>query len=330
MGDHHDNRQKMPLNSTREQTHPDGYRYHTYPAQRAKLSMIATPIGNLDDLTPRARNALLNADELWCEDTRHTLALLQAITKNEVQAREFPRLRRLDQHTDEKQIKRWLEEVSAGGQWIGVVTDAGTPGVSDPGGLVTHLIPQFPLIRLEPIPGPSAVSAMASIAGFEENAFIFKGFFPRREDEIVELLNELKNSGATRNWIFFESPNRIRDTFTALSKWSAEQAFVPEFVFAKELTKLHESVYRGAGADFFESLQSKELDERGEWVIAVILPKSYVKSEKTESDWELALECLIQAQISPKEATSIIVQRFSVAKNLAYKTALEMQKKIKI
>ena len=191
---------------------------------------------------------------------------------------------------------------------------------------MTQLATHFPQLRIEPIPGPSAVSALVSIAGFEENSFVFKGFFPRVEAEIHELLNQLKSSGASRNWIFFESPNRIRDTIRSLRKWSAAQPFQAEFVFVKELTKLHESVYRGWGEAFFESLDSNDLDERGEWSVAVILPKSYVIEEKAEADWEVALECLILAEISPKIATSIVVQRFSVAKNLAYRRATEFQR----
>lgn len=300
--------------------------YHTYPAQRAKVSLIATPLGNLGDLSERVIHALFHVDELWCEDTRHTLALLQAIQRDRSASEKLPRLKRVDQYTDAKELRRALENVAASGQWIGVVSDAGTPGVSDPGGLVTQLATHFPQIRIEPIPGPSAVSALVSIAGFEENSFVFKGFFPRSESEIVELLNTLKTSGASRNWIFFESPNRIKDTIKVLSAWSAAQRFTAQFVFAKELTKLHESVYRGWGREFFESLNSNDLDDRGEWCVSVILPKSYLTKEKTESDWELALECLIQAEIGPKEASSIVVQRFSVAKNLAYRKAIEMEK----
>ncbi|MBS1958146.1 MAG: 16S rRNA (cytidine(1402)-2'-O)-methyltransferase [Bdellovibrionales bacterium] len=328
MSDQSDNRQNLPSHAG--QTSIAATLYHTYPAQRAKVSMIATPIGNLGDLSERVVDALFAVDELWCEDTRRTLALLQAILKEHPERAnaELPKLKRLDQHTTEKEIRKMLEQVAVTGQWIGVVTDAGTPGVSDPGGLVTALVTHYPLIRLEPVPGPSAVSAMTSIAGFEENSFVFRGFFPRSESETIELLNALKDAGITRNWIFFESPNRIQDTIKALRKWSESQEFDADFVFAKELTKLHESIWRGRGRKFFDLLNSKDLDTRGEWVVAVILPKSYVRTEKSESSWELALECLIQAEISPKAATTIVVQRFSVAKNLAYKVALEIQKKM--
>src|SRR4051812_38674708 len=105
--------------------------YQTHPAQRAKISMIATPIGNLSDLTSRAIHALEHCSELWCEDTRHTQNLLNALQIN--RSGDQGRLKRFDQHTVEKDIIKLLERVQEQGQWIGVVTDAGTPGVSDPG-----------------------------------------------------------------------------------------------------------------------------------------------------------------------------------------------------
>jgi 16S rRNA (cytidine1402-2'-O)-methyltransferase len=301
-----------------------------------KISMIATPLGNLGDLSERVIHALWNVDELWCEDTRHTQALLQAIQNQAIQNRAsapaMPRLRRFDQHTEEKELRVWLRAVQEKGQWIGVVSDAGTPGVSDPGGLLTRLISEYPSIKLEPIPGPSAVSALVSIAGFEENSFLFQGFFPREKRDLLKLLNELKDSGLSRNWIFFESPQRIEETWRVLEEWTRVEfedlAQAPHFVFAKELTKLHETVWRGQGLEIFQRLQSELPDTRGEWCVAVILPKSYVIPKKIESDWVLALECLLLAKISPKMATQIVVQRFSIAKNLAYRQALELQKRL--
>lgn len=301
--------------------------YSTHPAQAAKISLIATPLGNLQDLSPRAREALSRVDELWCEDTRHTQALLSAL-----QTPRTPVLRRFDQHTDPRDIERWLEVVEERRQWIGVVTDAGTPGVSDPGGVLVRQLTQKVgpprSIRLEVIPGPSAVSALTSVAGFEENSFVFMGFLPRSESEIHELLDQMTAAPVSRNWIFFESPHRIEASVQALANWKLGQEAQAEFVLAKELTKLHETLIRGSGPVLWNALKTGTWDWRGEWCLAVILPKSYVIQKKTESDWELALTCLIQAKIGPKEASSLIVQHFSVAKNLAYRSAIEIQKKM--
>ncbi len=285
--------------------------------------MIATPIGNLSDISPRVEQLLMSVDEIWCEDTRHTLALLNAISI------EKRRLKRVDQHTTTAELMKFLEQVQQSGQHIGVVTDAGTPGLSDPGAAISELIVNFPGIRLEPIPGPSAVSAFVSIAGLSGNSFLFQGFFPRSEGDAAELLNHLKDASVTPNWIFFESPNRIRDTVSTLRTWSETLDFIPKFIFAKELTKMHETLYIGEGPAFLQWLHGEAFDERGEWVLGIVLPKDCVKIKKDESEWQLTLECLLDGGISTKDAAQIIAGRFSVAKKLAYNNALEYQKKLK-
>lgn len=305
-----DNRQDLP-----EKSH-----YQTHPGQKARVSMIATPIGNLSDLSERALAAFEGVDELWCEDTRHTQALLTALSVNR------KRLLRVDQHTEDGELERLLTRVEAEGLWVGVVTDAGTPGLSDPGARLLQWSPRFPGIRFEPIPGPSALSAFVSVAGLSGSSFLFQGFFPRNPSDSLRMLKELKEWGGTPNFIFFESPNRIRDTLEVLRGFCNDLEITPEWVFARELTKLHETLYRGKGGAFLDWLLGQNFEERGEWVFALILPKESVIKEKAVSDWRLVLECLHEAGVSPKTASQVVVGRFSVAKNLAYKTALELQK----
>ena len=311
---HPHNRQNLPEeNST----------YFTHPAQKGRISMVAVPIGNLADITHRALDALERADELWCEDTRHTQSLLNALGITRA------RLKRVDQHTTEVEFVKLLKQADESGQWIGVVTDAGTPGISDPGAKIAELMPRFKNLRLEPIPGPSAVSAFVSVAGITTGLFAFQGFFPRNDSDISQLLSDLKDAAKLETHIFFESPNRIASTVDALKKWCETLDFTPKFVFAKELTKLHETLWSGEGHVFLEWLQAQGFDERGEWVFGITLPKNYVINRKTQLDWELTLECLIFAGISTKDAAAITSGRFSVAKKLAYQTALELQKKNK-
>ncbi len=298
--------------------------YLTHPSQKAKISMVPTPIGNLDDVSHRMLDAYQGVDELWCEDTRHTQALLNALHI------EKKRTQRVDQHTTKDELRRLMKRVELEGQWVGVVTDAGTPGISDPGALISELISEFPGIRLEPIPGPSAISTFISIAGLIGNSFTFQGFFPRSESEALEQLNFLKSSNDSPNLIFFESPNRIRDTLLVLETWSKTLEFTPKFTLAKELSKMHETIVAGEGTEFLQWLQGQPFDERGEWVFAIVLPKNCVKTQKDEANWMLTLECLIQAGISTKDAAQIISTRYDVVKKLAYSTALEMQKKSKI
>jgi 16S rRNA (cytidine1402-2'-O)-methyltransferase len=314
----------MPTNEERHNR--QNLHYSTDPTQRARISMIATPIGNLKDITARALETLQNCDELWCEDTRHTQNLLNAL---QIEGKRF---RRVDQHTPPAEIISLLERVSEQGQHIGVVTDAGTPGISDPGAKVVELAMQISSpgsIRIEAIPGPSAVSAFVSIAAFADNSFLFQGFFPREEKPGLQLLSDLIETELTRNFIFFESPNRIRETIELLKRWSEALDFSPRFLLAKELSKIHETIYSGNGADFLSHLLEQHFDERGEWVFSVMIPKSYVKIKKDQADWALTLECLISSGISTKDASALISQRFSVAKKLAYQSALEMQKKVK-
>jgi len=297
--------------------------YFTHPAQKARISMVAVPIGNLADITHRALDALERVDELWCEDTRHTQALLNALGIKQT------RLKRVDQHSSEDELKKLLRTLEDSGQWIGVVSDAGTPGISDPGAKIAELLVHFPRVRLEPIPGPSAVSSFVSIAGITSGIFTFQGFFPRNDSDISQLLSDLKDLAKFESHLFFESPHRIKDTVTALKNWCETLDFTPKFVFAKELTKLHETLWSGEGFAFLEWLQAQAFDERGEWVFSITLPKNYVINRKVQSDWELTLECLIEAGISTKDAANLIASRFSVAKKLAYSSALELQKKIK-
>jgi 16S rRNA (cytidine1402-2'-O)-methyltransferase len=291
--------------------------YQTNPAQRAKISMIATPIGNLSDITARAKVALEQCDELWCEDTRHTQNLLNALQIDR------HRLKRFDQHTAEKEIHQWLERVQEQGQWIGVVTDAGVPGISDPGAKIIENISQYPNIKIEPIPGASAVSSLVSVAGFKTNSFRFLGFFPRERKDALEILATLDESGT----IFFESPKRIRETVEVLKGWSEGLDIAPHFCFAKELTKIHETIYSGTGVKFIEFFLGQDFDERGEWVFSIELPKDYLKNKKPVTEWELTLECLLMAEIPTKTAAQIVATKFKIAKNLAYQKALELQKK---
>ncbi len=290
--------------------------------------MIAVPIGNLGDITERAMRTIEVCDELWCEDTRHTQALLNAL------GMESKRVRRVDQHITESDLNHLLERVDEQGQHIGVVTDAGTPGLSDPGSKIIERMTRFSRIRIEPIPGASSLTCFISIAGFSENTFVFQGFFPRSTGDAEELLSEIKGSTSARSFVFFESPNRIRDTIECLKVWCEEPEFTPKFILAKELTKLHETIWMGDGAEFLDHLLQQQFDERGEWVFGIELSadwlsKNDVKNRKADTDWVLSLDCLISAGISTKQASHVIAEKYKIAKNLAYREALELQKKIK-
>ncbi len=307
--DSFDNRQKLPEF------------YSTHPAQRAQITLVATPIGNLGDFTDRARQAFIRADEIWCEDTRLTQQLFSAL-KIESQAI----LKRLDEQASELELQRKLEEVSEKKRQIVVVSDAGTPGISDPGGKVVAQAIHFPDVRVQTIPGAS--SLLAHLAGCPMGGprFRFIGFFPREEKDQHEVLLDFISQDQDLSLVFFESPHRIRSTLSSLQKWSELNCSNLYFSLSKELTKLHESKWMGEGPHFFEKLFEQGFDDRGEWVVSLHLPKGYVINQKTSQDWELALNCLILAEVPVKKAAQIISAQFSVAKNLAYDAAIKIKK----
>ncbi len=308
--------------------------YQSHPSQSAHVYLIATPIGNLADLSPRALSVLQSCDEIWCEDTRHTQALLHALGLDLTHQQ---RLRRIDQHTESKEIGDRLRLVQEKGQKIGVVSDAGTPGVSDPGAKVVREAMQLSQIELISIPGPSAVTALVSLAGVNENAFAFLGFFPREATKVHAILTEIETTQSVRAFIFFESPHRIQETLHALTQWNEQFAQRSdgqvEYVFTKELTKVHETVWAGAGEQFLQRLLKHQVEQpesqKGEWCFLLNLADVKIKTEKTLQDWEVTLECLISAQVATKEAVGIVTGRFSVARNLAYKKALELSAELK-
>lgn len=216
------------------------------------LSVIATPIGNLQDVTPRMLETLRTVDVLFCEDTRVTGKLLSRYEikvvyesyREENHARALPRILSL------------LRE----GKHLGLVSDAGTPAVSDPGArLVRDILNAEPDTVIIPIPGPSAVAAAISIAGFPSDGFLFLGFPPHkgRGSFWKEAL------ASTRPVVLYESPHRIMKALDEL----AAKAPARQLVVCRELTKLHETTYRGTASEIKARLEAGS--SKGEFVVVV-------------------------------------------------------------
>jgi len=218
------------------------------------LYVVATPIGNLADLSPRAKETLALADLIAAEDTRRSGKLLQHLGLDKRQVS-------LHEHNESAQIAALLETLAAGGR-VALVSDAGTPLISDPGFRLVQAAAEagFDLVA---IPGPSAVTAALSIAGIATDRFAFEGFLPRRAAQRQARLEAL--AGETRTTVFFESVHRIADMVADLVA-----AFGPErrVVVARELTKLHEQVFRGDLASLGAALGS-EVPLKGEFVIVL-------------------------------------------------------------
>jgi len=220
------------------------------------LYIVATPIGNLEDLSFRALRILREADLILCEDTRRTRKLLSYYKiKNRVLS--------YHQHSKLKKIEKILKFLKEGKN-LALVSDAGTPGISDPGNeLIKFLIKRMPDLRVIPVPGPSAITAAASISGFPMDKFLFLGFPPTKKKR-KKFFKEVANSKYPV--IFFESPYRVLKTLKQL-KEAIEQCNNEgaELVVCRELTKKFEIIYRGNTEEVLEEIGPDKI--KGEFVI---------------------------------------------------------------
>jgi 16S rRNA (cytidine1402-2'-O)-methyltransferase len=222
------------------------------------LYIVATPIGNLEDITLRAIKIISESDIILAEDTRVTKKLIDFLSVNY----KLPptNLVSYHQHSDDQkklEIYRYLSE----GKNIALVTDAGTPGISDPGNeLIDFILKIDDKIRIVPIPGSSAIITTLSICGFNINKFIFLGFWPKKKvTKLIDLLKPIKVPFA-----FYESPYRI---FKTLKIIEDNFGMDTQVFIARELTKMYESTYRGTIAEVTENLQKDKL--KGEIVVVV-------------------------------------------------------------
>ncbi len=217
------------------------------------LSVVATPIGNLEDMTHRAVRILNEADYILCEDTRMTGKLCAHYDIKTP-------LRRYDVHASERAHETVLIDLVEGKR-VALVSDAGTPGVSDPGVLLVTRAREAG-VRIDTIPGPSAVTAAVSIAGLKGNQFTFLGFVPQKKGRQT-FFSDLE--AYTHPVVFFESTHRIMKTLEALTA-------LPEgytVLLGRELTKLHEEMLRGSAAELLQLLTATPVKQKGEFVVIV-------------------------------------------------------------
>lgn len=218
-----------------------------------RLSIVATPIGNLEDITLRALRTLRECDVILCEDTRVTAKLLARYDIRKP-------LQRCDSEMVRTQVERALAPLRAG-QHVAFVSDAGTPGVSDPGPLLVKTVTRnLPEVRIETIPGPSALTAFVSIAGIRVDRFTFLGFLPLKKHRKAYLQRVVESEETV---IFYESPHRILKTLRELSPLIGHRSIV----VGRELTKVHETMYRGTITDVIASLERGST--KGEFVVAI-------------------------------------------------------------
>ncbi len=220
------------------------------------LSIVGTPIGNLGDITLRALETLKQADTIACEDTRVTSKLL---AKYDIQKP----LLIFHAQSGRAAYERVLAQL-AEGKRVALVTDAGTPGISDPGtALVATVRNRLPDVRIEAIPGPSALAAALSIAGVPTDAFVFLGFLPHKKGRQT-LFKEI--AAEERTVVFYESPHRIEKALASLEEVLPAEKQV---TVARELTKLHESLVQGSASEVAAYFAKKQGEVRGEFVVIV-------------------------------------------------------------
>ncbi len=214
---------------------------------------MPTPIGHRQDVTLRALEVLRTADEIWCEDTRHTRKLLSFHGINRP-------LRPFHQHNEHRVVRRWVADVAATGKKVALVTDAGTPGISDPGYLVVReCIRQG--ICVDCLPGPTALIPALILSGLPAHRFAFEGFLPPKKGRKTRL-ETLRNE--TRTMIFYESPHRLSRTLTDLAAHLGGQR---KAAVIRELSKMHQQVHRGTLRELIDFFDKNP--PRGEIVVVV-------------------------------------------------------------
>ena len=267
----------------------------------AAVYLVATPIGNLEDITLRALRTLRECDLIACEDTRHTRKLLN---RYEIQRP----LVSCHEHNEHERAKEIVERVQSG-QAVAIVSDAGLPGISDPGYRVVQAAIAAG-VRVIPIPGPSAVDTAVVASGLPTDAFLYAGFLPAKSGQRIKALEALGAEKATL--VFYEAPHRLlRALEDAQSALGDRQAVV-----ARELTKTHEEFLRGTLTEIHADLAARE-SVRGEIVLLIA-----GAADSPAGDIEVPLPARVQQLVaegaSPMDAVKSAAKEYGLSKREAY------------
>lgn len=273
--------------------------------EEAKLYVVATPIGNLEDMTFRAIDTLKEVDLIAAEDTRHTGKLLQHFQIKTPQIS-------YHQHNQQKRTPELVEKLQQG-RAIALVTDAGMPGISDPGYELIKACVEAN-IAIVPIPGVSASIAALSASGLPTNRFIFEGFLPAKSKERKQRLQALANSLLTI--VLYESPHHLRTTLKDLANSLGEER---KIVLARELTKLHEEFWRGTIGGAIINYQQRE--PKGEFTL-VISGAEVEKANLSESVIKAELKELIEEGMSRSQASRQLAKQTNLSRHQVYQIAL--------
>ena len=270
-----------------------------------RLVLVSTPIGNLGDLTPRAVEALKACALICCEDTRHSGKLLSHAGVSGV------RLAVANEHTEEARTHEVLGLLAAGSD-VAVVTDAGTPGISDPGARLVRAAADAGHV-VTAVPGPAALVMALVISGLDSTRFVFEGFIPRSGRERTSRIAEV--AAERRTIVLYEAPHRVLRTITDLAAACGPQRRV---ALARELTKLHEEVWRGTLAEAVVHLTERA--PRGEYVLVV--EGAPVSEAATDDAIVAALHMALAGGVDRRTAIATVMVGTGAAKRRVYDLAL--------
>ena len=275
------------------------------------LYIVSTPIGNLEDITLRALRVLKEVDRIAAEDTRRTRQLLSHYGIHKP-------LLSYHEHNRRMREESLLEELRKGRN-IALVTDAGTPGISDPGeDLVRRAVKES--IPLVPIPGPSAMVAALSVSGLPTESFLFYGFLPSKPPARQKFLLSLKDRPETL--IFYESPRRLRSFLEDAFRILGDR----RLMVAREMTKLYEEVYRGTVSEVLKDLGEEEI--KGE--VTIVLEGATLPAKVDGPAIEEALEIYYREMgLSMKEAIDRVAEELGVSKKEVYRESLRVKRKVR-
>lgn len=279
-------------------------------AQPGKLYVVATPIGNLDDISPRALRTLREVALIAAEDTRHSIRLLQHFGITTV-------LAACHDHNEREQGGRFVARLLAGDD-VALISDAGTPLISDPG---YHLVRQVRAAGIEvvPVPGPSALIAALSAAGLPSDRFIFEGFLPAKAAARRGRLDILKEE--PRTLIFYEAPHRVLESVQDMASLFGKDRHA---VLARELTKTFETLKGAPLGELAEWIAADSNQQRGECVLLVTGWQA-PEGEDAISGEALRVLDLLLGELPVKRAAALAAEITGVRKNLLYQAALERQ-----
>lgn len=283
--------------------------------QNGTLYIVATPIGNSRDMSERGREILETVDIIAAEDTRRSVVLLNKLgIRNDLSANH-----KFNEHGKAK----WFLSQLLGGKSIAVITDAGTPCISDPGNeLIKTAIENG--VRVVGVPGACAAVTALSISGFDLSTFFFYGFFPRENADRRRVLDMMRK-GATKTYAFYESPKRIMGAVEFLIDAGADV----QLCLCNDMTKLHETTFRGTPAEVKEQLLAKGNYEKGEYAMVAEVQNAYFlrEVEHVSTPEAMLVDCMVKNVATAKDAIKLLLrdENNTYSKNELYAASLALK-----